>query len=348
MERTDARKKGVLLVNLGSPDSTRVEDVRAYLREFLMDPCVIDAPYPIRAMIVHGFILPFRPKHSAEAYASIWWDEGSPLLVIGRRVLRALRRRLDRPVALGMRYGNPSIGAALTELLEQDVRDVFLVPLYPHYAMATVQTVVDQTRAALEAAGTDARLKVMPPFYADPAYLEALAESAAESLRWDYDHLLFSYHGVPERHVRKTDPTGAHCLRSDACCVTPSEAHATCYRHQVYRTTEALAARLGLPPERYSVAFQSRLGPDAWLAPATARELERLAQGGVRRLLVLCPSFVADCLETLEEIGLRGRESFLKAGGEEMRLIPCLNDHPAWIDALTSYCEQEGPARGGP
>lgn len=344
MEHDDTRKKGVLLVNLGSPDSPRVADVKVYLREFLMDPCVIDAPYPIRKMIVHGFILPFRPKHSAEAYESIWWDEGSPLLVISRRVLHALRAQVDRPVALGMRYGNPSIKTALVELIEQGVEDVFLIPLYPHYAMATTQTVVDKTRAVLDELGNPVRLTVMPPFFDDAAYIDALGAGTEESLRWDYDHLLFSYHGIPERHVKKTDPTGRHCLKHEACCSTPSAAHTTCYRHQVYCTTEALVQKLEIPPDAYSVAFQSRLGVDAWLAPATAQEIERLARRGVKKLLVVCPAFVADCLETLEEIGLRGNELFQEAGGEELRLVPCLNDHPAWIEALASYCTREGAA----
>jgi ferrochelatase len=233
-----------------------------------------------------------------------------------------------------MRYGNPSIEAGLGELLQQGIDELLLVPLFPHYAMSTTQSVVEETQAVLKRLRPGLPLRVLPPFYADARYIAALAASVQPCFDHGYDHLLFSYHGLPERHLRKTDPTGRHCLRSADCCATPSPAHATCYRHQVLRTTELVVQALSVPPDRVSVSFQSRLGRDPWLQPATAGELERLAQAGVRRLLVLCPAFVADCLETLEEIGIAGREVFLAAGGESFTLIPALNDQPQWVAAL--------------
>ena len=255
-------------------------------------------------------------------------------MVLSRRLAAGLQAGLAAPVSLAMRYGNPSIEVWLRELLRQGIDALLLVPLFPHYAMSTTQSVVEETQAVLKRLRPGLPLAVLPPFYADARYIVALAASAQPYLDQGHDHLLFSYHGLPERHLRKTDPTGEHCLRRADCCATPSPAHATCYRHQVLRTTELVVQALGVPADRYSVSFQSRLGRDQWLQPATAGELERLAQAGVRRLLVICPAFVVDCLETLEEIGVAGRETFLAAGGESFTLIPALNDQPQWVAAL--------------
>ncbi len=334
-------RRVIVLSNLGSPDSTDVRDVRRYLDEFLMDGRVLDVPWLVRRLIVSLFILPRRPRESAEAYRSIWWDEGSPLVVISRRVTAAVQAGVDVPVELGMRYGRPSIAEAIDRAIERaggSVESVYFVALYPHYAMSTVETAVEKAREHLRRAHPDVRLDVHPPFFDHPAYVEALVESARPVLDRGFDHLLFSYHGLPERHLRKTDPTGSHCLRAANCCSMPSAAFATCYRAQCFRTTDEFAERAALPDDAYSVSFQSRLGRDKWLEPATSDELVRLAREGVRRLRVICPAFVSDCLETLEEIGIRGRETFLEAGGEDFELIPCLNDHPLWIRALTSWC----------
>ncbi len=326
--------RGVLLVNTGSPDSPEVADVRRYLGQFLMDGRVLDQPWPLRKLIVSGFILPRRPQRSAEAYRAIWWPEGSPQVTLSRRLADGLQAALGAPVGLAMRYGNPSIEAGLGELLQQGIDELLLIPLFPHYAMSTTESVVEETQAVLKRLRPGLPLDVPPPFYADARYIAALAASAQPYLDQGYDHLLFSYHGLPERHLRKTDPTGRHCLAAADCCTTPSPAHATCYRHQVLRTTELVVQALGVPSDRHSLAFQSRLGRDKWLLPATAAELERLAQAGVRRLLVICPAFVVDCLETLEEIGIAGREAFLAAGGESFTLIPALNDQPQWVAAF--------------
>jgi ferrochelatase len=341
------RQRGILLVNLGSPDSPSVADVRRYLGEFLMDGRVLDVPYLFRRLIVSLAIQPFRSARSAEAYQSIWWDEGSPLIVISRRVQRLLQEKIEMPVALGMSYGSPSIEQALRDLLAGNARppvdEVFLVPLYPHYAMSTYETVQVATLAALSKINDTVPLTILPPFYNDPLYIRALVASARDHLEAGYDHLLFSYHGLPERHLRKTDPTGSHCLRRDDCCTTPSPVHRTCYRAQVLATTKAFVQATGIPQEKYSVAFQSRLGRDKWLGPATNDVLSDLGRKGVKRLLVICPAFVSDCLETLEEIGIRGKETFCTAGGETLELIPCLNEHPLWIDALKQWCTQPPP-----
>jgi ferrochelatase len=320
-----------------------VSDVRAYLDEFLMDARVLDVSYPIRRFIVSAFILPKRPRESAEAYESIWWDDGSPLVVISRRVEEGVRALVDVPVELCMRYGKPSIAEGVGRLLEScgdDLEEILFVPLYPHYAMSTVETAVVRAREVAGKLAPRVRLDILPPFYDQPDYIAALVDSAREYLASDYDHLLFSYHGLPERHLRKTDPTGQHCLRAGDCCDVPSPAHQTCYRAQVFRTTDAFVRSANIPPEKFSVAFQSRLGRDPWLTPFADAEIERLAHAGVKNLLVICPAFVSDCLETLEEIGIRGRDAFIAAGGEELRLIPCLNDNAQWIEILARWCRE--------
>ncbi len=332
------RRRGILLVNLGSPESPSVKDVRRYLGEFLMDGRVLDVPYLLRRAIVSLAIKPFRSARSAEAYQSIWWDEGSPLIVLSRRMQELLQAKVDMPVELAMSYGNPSIAHAVRTLLDKQIDELFLIPLYPHYAMSTYETVVVAVESAMSKAGASVPLIIQPPFYNHPPYIQALAASAKDQLGKDYDHLLFSYHGLPERHLRKTDPTGSHCLCSEDCCSVSSVAHKTCYRAQVMATTEAMVQAASIPKDKYSVAFQSRLGRDKWLEPSTVNVLAELAAQGTRKLLVICPAFVSDCLETLEEIGIRGRETFLKAGGEHLELIPCLNDHPLWIDALRQMC----------
>lgn len=331
---------GLLLVNTGSPASPAVSDVRRYLNQFLMDDRVLDAPALLRRLIVSGFILPFRPQRSAEAYRSVWQPEGSPLVVLSRRLQAALQAEIAQPVALAMRYGSPSLNDGLTELLAAGVDRVLVAPLFPHYAMSTVLSVVEETERVLARRKLALPISVLPPFYQDVGYLEALVQSAQPYLAQGYDHLLFSYHGLPQRHLRKTDPTGSHCLGSQQCCQTPSPAHATCYRHQVLATTAAFVQRAGIHAGHYSVAFQSRLGRDAWLQPATAQELPRLAGQGVRRLVVICPAFVTDCLETLEEIAVAGKALFLQAGGSDFTMIPALNTHPVWVTALAGLCRE--------
>ncbi|HEV2319772.1 MAG TPA: ferrochelatase [Verrucomicrobiae bacterium] len=326
--------KGVLLVNLGSPDSTAVSDVRKYLREFLMDGRVLDAPWPVRFCIVHFVILPSRPKESAHAYEKIWMPEGSPLIVISRHVQKKLQTRLPVPVELAMRYQNPSIESALAKLRDSNVEDLLLIPLFPHYAMSSYESAVVRVKEVAARLAPRMKVTVHPPYFDAPDYIEALCASAEPCLQGGYDHLLFSFHGIPERHLKKSDLTGGHCLVNANCCEISSPAHATCYRAQCFKTVAAFVARAKVPREKYSVSFQSRLGKDPWLKPYTDYELAEFPGRGVRKLLVICPAFVSDCLETIEEIGIRGKEMFLGAGGKEFAQIPCLNEHPLWILAL--------------
>lgn len=331
--------KGVLLVNLGSPDSPSVRDVRRYLNEFLMDGRVIDVAWPIRRFIV-GMILVNRPKESAHAYQKVWLKEGSPLVVTSENVVKKLRPRVNVPVELAMRYQNPSIDHAMRKLAGQGIDDLLLIPLFPQYAMSSFETAVERVKEVAGKVAPGMRITVQPPFYNDPVYIASLVMSAEQFLANGYDYLLFSYHGLPERQIKKSDPTGSHCLKIENCCEVASPARATCYRAQCYQTTRAFVENAGVPREKYSVSFQSRLGKDPWLKPYTDFELERLAKQGVKRLLVICPAFVADCLETIEEIGIRGRETFLQAGGKEFAQIPCLNENPLWIQTLERMVAQ--------
>jgi ferrochelatase len=325
--------KGVLLVNLGSPDSPAVGDVRRYLREFLMDGRVIDVAWPLRAFIV-GMVLINRPKQSAEAYHKIWTPEGSPLVVTSRRVRTKLQERVTVPVELAMRYGSPSIREAVRKLAEEKVDEVLLIPLFPHYAMSSYETAVERVRKVAARVAPQMRIQVQPPCGDAPDYIAALAASARNHLEAGYDHLLFSFHGLPARHLRKSDPTGGHCLIAPDCCNVASPAHATCYRAQCFKTVAAFVKQAGVPAGKYSLSFQSRLGREPWLMPYTDVELAELPGRGIEKLLVICPAFVSDCLETLEEIGIRGRATFLSAGGKEFVLVPCLNEHPLWLAAL--------------
>jgi ferrochelatase len=331
----------LLLVNLGSPASTEVADVRSYLNEFLMDPYVIDLPWPVRRLLV-SLILWKRPAASAHAYASIWWPEGSPLVEISRRLQTLMKGQWQQgPVELAMRYGEPSIRTVLQRLAAQGIRQVTLAPLYPQFADSTVTTVIEEAKRVVAEQKMDMRFAIVPPFYQQPEYIEALAESARAHLAQGFDHLLLSFHGLPERHLHKLDPSGGDCLKGPDCCRTASPAVlATCYRAQCVRSAELLAAKLGLKPEQWSLSFQSRLGRAKWIEPYTEARLAELGGQGVKKLLVMCPAFVADCIETLEEIGIRGREQFQAAGGGELLLVPCLNEQPSWGVALNTLCER--------
>ncbi|MDZ8118930.1 ferrochelatase [Pontiella agarivorans] len=328
-------KRGFLLMNTGSPDDTSEEALRVYLKEFLMDPYVIDLPFPLRYALVHWLILPKRPAESAEAYKAIWTENGSPLVHYCSTLARGLNKKLQEPLEVCMAYRNPSVASAIDKLLAQGVEEIGLLPMFPHYAMATTGGCTALVKKVLKGR---AKLRVAPPFYNIPELIDPIAES----LKDVKEHILFSYHGLPVRHLKKTDPTGSHCMQSADCCRTASPAHATCYRHQCFETTRLVVEKAGLEKDRYSISFQSRLGRDPWLEPYTDKVLEELPKKGIKELAVICPAFFCDCLETLEEIQIRGQETFKKAGGESFRMIPCLNDSPAAFHCLETLISNAG------
>lgn len=333
---------GIVLMNLGSPDSTAVPDVKRYLIEFLMDKRVIDYPWLFRKILIEGMIVPKRAAKSAEAYASIWWEEGSPLIVLTKQLQKAVQNDMQIPVEVAMRYGNPGQEEAYDNLLKQNpgLKQVILLPLYPHYAMSSYETAVEHAKEVYRKKKYKFELSVIPPYYDEPEYINALAESMRPYLQQEYDYVLFSYHGLPERHIYKGDPTKAHCMKVNDCCHVKSAAHDYCYRHQVTITSELVAAKLGLPKDKWGISFQSRLGREEWMKPYTVNRLESLPGEGKRRLLVACPAFVSDCLETLEEIAVEGKHTFLNNGGETFTMIPCLNIHPLWVKAVVNYCNK--------
>jgi protoporphyrin/coproporphyrin ferrochelatase len=336
---TTTNKRGIILMNLGSPDSTEVKDVRKYLMEFLMDGRVIDYPYIFRLLLVGGIIAPLRAPKSAEAYKSVWTPEGSPLIVLTQQLKAALQQTLTEPVTIAMRYGNPSMQEAYDSLLAQipDLEEVIAIPLYPHYAMSSYETAVEHAKTIHQKGNYPFALSFVKPFYNEAQYIHAMSENIKPYLEQDYDQILFSYHGLPERHMRKADPTKCHCMKVANCCEVASPAHTTCYRHQCWTTTQLVVNELHIPKEKVGFSFQSRLGQEEWLKPYTAKRLEELPKEGVKKLVVVCPAFVSDCLETLEEIAMEGKEEFLHAGGESFTLVPCLNVHPLWVGALHNW-----------
>ncbi len=333
--------KGVLLVNLGSPESPTPKDVKPYLDEFLMDKYVIDVPFLLRALLVRGIILQTRPKKSAEAYAKIWTSEGSPLIVFSKRMHEKVKALVDIPVALSMRYGTMTILKGLQELHDKGVTEVMLFPLYPQHAMASTTTILVLAEELRAKHFPNMKFTNVPAFYNKPGYIEALANSMKKHLEgFEYDHLLFSYHGIPKRHIRKTDITKSHCTIDGSCCNTPSPAHEFCYRHQCYETTKQVVKLLGIPEGKYSQTFQSRLAGDKWLTPYTDVEINKMPEKGIKKLAVVTPAFVADCLETLEEIAMEANHQFKENGGEEFLAIPCMNDEEEWCGVVAKWIEE--------
>lgn len=348
---------GLLLINLGTPDSPRVRDVRPYLREFLSDPRVIDVAAWKRQLVLNLFILPFRPKASGEAYEKIWTDRGSPLLFHTVDLAAKVRERLGTAVQVevAMRYGRPSIAQGLDRFRSAGIDRIVVFPLYPQYSSAATGSSVEEVfRRAGERWNTP-YLQVVPPFYDHPAYIEAcgaVARPVLDEVR--PERVLFSFHGLPERHCRKSDDTGSHCLASGDCCARIGPANRNCYRAQCFATARALADRLAVPSDRRVICFQSRLGRDPWIRPYTDEVVVSLARAGVKRAAILSPAFTADCLETIEELGIRAAESFVESGGELLRLVPCLNATEVWADAVvrlvseTSAWIASGGSRRGP
>lgn len=321
------------MLNLGTPDQPTTSALRLYLKQFLMDPKVIDAPFPIRWMIVNLFVLPFRPAQSAKKYKSIWMKEGSPLRVFTQRIVDSLQDKLpDTKVIMGMRYGNPSLRTVAQELNKNGIVKVTILPLYPHYAMSSYETAVEEAVRELSLANLQA--KSISPWYDNALYIQALAAAMEAHKPSEYDFIVFSFHGIPVRHLHKTNKTGEPCKRSQPVCETPCAGHTTCYYYQTQKTASLLAESIGLSKDKYIVSYQSRLGSDKWLTPSTENVFRDLPSMGVSSVLVVAPSFVTDGLETLEELEVKGRETFLAAGGQTFQYLPALNDTPAFIDVL--------------
>jgi ferrochelatase len=338
---------GALLINLGTPDAPTPAAVGKYLRQFLMDGFVIDVPKPLRWFLVDVVIVPRRKFQSAKAYQKVQLPGGSPLLVYTRALAEQVAARLATDnryvVEYAMRYGNPSIAASLAKLLAQDCSRIIVLPLYPQYAESSFETAVVETKRVAQELGCADHLSFFAPFYDRPEFIAACARRIAEDdERHSTEHIVFSFHSLPERHLKRLDPSGKHCLVKPTCCDQVSAVNQNCYRAQCMYTARAIAAQLGLKEDAYTVSFQSRLGRAKWIGPTTEVVLTELAQRGVKRIAVSCPSFVADCLETVEEMGIRGRQTFIDAGGEELRLIPSLNADPLWVDTVAGWVRELG------
>ncbi len=335
-------RHGLLLINLGTPDEPTTPAVRRYLREFLGDPRVLDINAVGRAALLHLVILPRRPSKSAEAYRSIWDAErGSPLLYHSQDLVKGVAARLGDgwQVELAMRYGKPSIADGLTALEQAKVDRIVVLPLFPQYASSSTGTAVARVMELAQQRWNVPALDFVPAFFDDPGFLTAFEEVARPVLAETRpDHVLFSFHPLPVRQIEKTDTTAAHCFKSETCCDTL--ANPNCYRAQSFHTARALASRLALATDRYTVCFQSRLGRTPWIQPYTDHLLDELPKKGIKKLAVLCPAFVADCLETVEEIGIRAKEQWRAAGGEELTLVPSLNATRPWVDAVAAMAER--------
>lgn len=327
--KNNQAKKGLLLINIGTPNSPDIPAVRRYLREFLFDKRVIDLPIILRYLLLYGFILPFRPRQSAHAYQAIWTDSGSPLLCYSQQLCDKLQERLgtNYQIVLGMRYGTPTIQQALEQL--KTCEQITILPLYPQYSSAATGSSIEKVLEILLSKTVFPSIHIIRDFYNHPAFIHAQTQLIKPYLS-DQDHVLFSYHGLPERQLSKA---GCKTICTHDC---PSTMTAQgCYRAQCFETSRLLSVSLQLTT--FSTAFQSRLGRTPWIKPYTDEVLQTLAKNGIKRLVIACPSFVTDCLETLEEIGLRAKQQWLKLGGEQLTLVPCLNDHELWIDAITSF-----------
>jgi ferrochelatase len=329
---------GILLANLGTPDSNNTADVRRYLRQFLMDGRVIDFPWLPRFLLVNGIIAPFRAPKSAAVYKKVWLPEGSPLKVYGLRLAEKVQQILgaDFVVKLGMRYQNPSMESVLEEFRKEGIRNIQIIPLFPQYASAYSGSVVEESGRIFSGWQCIPEFRISGPFYDQAFFLQPIAERLKSAWQsGDYDQVLFSYHGLPERQIRKGDAVG--CCLKENCCGSIHKDNFLCYRAQCFETSRLIARLVGLSPENYTTAFQSRLGRDPWIKPYTDDQIKAWPGKGIKKVLALSPSFVADCLETTEEIGEEYREVFLHAGGEKWDLLPCLNDDDAWAKGMADW-----------
>jgi len=326
----------VLLVNLGSPSTLNIRDIRKYLKEFLSDDAVIDLPKPIQQFIVRAFVIPFRPKRTKSSYQHIWTPEGSPLVINTERIARALHKKTGWNVRIAMRYQEPSIRKAIENINQDNCEEVIVVPLYPHNAMATIGSTRKEVERIVAEVNSKLQIRFVRSFFDHPAYIDSLANSIRPHLSDQTDMLLFSYHGLPERQIRKADPVGDHCMIAEKCCTRNSNSARQCYRANALKTAELTAHKLGLLKGTWKVSFQSRvsaIGPK-WLTPYTKDELKHGPNNEIRNIVVVCPSFICDCLETLFEIDIEGRQMFSESGGQSFRFVPCLNDNSDFIDCM--------------
>ena len=333
---TIKNNEAVLLVNLGSPKKLDKRSVKQYLKSFLSDDLVVDIPKFFQQLILHAFILPFRPRKTLHAYEQIWTKEGSPLITSTKKIAKKLSKKTNWRVEIAMRYEEPSIKKALKILKDEGFNKLFVVPLYPHNAMATTMTTELEVRKISESLYNDLELVFIKPFYNNKKYIEALKKSIEPYIKDnDYDKLIFSYHGIPKRQAKKTDVTGSHCFESGDCCDLDSLGSANCYKAHTVQASNKVAKELGLNDNKWEIAYQSRIGP-GWLTPFTDKRLSEMPNKDLKSVIVVCPSFISDCLETLEEIEIRGRDTFMNAGGKEMTYVPCLNDSNETINLLES------------
>jgi ferrochelatase len=334
--------KGIIIVNLGSPDSPSRNDVKKYLKEFLMDEKVIDINKFFRSILVKCIIAPIRSKKSAEAYETVWTKQGSPLISITKSFCEKLAKIVNVPVTYCMRYGNPNVHKAMTELLQSNpkLEEVFIAPMYPHYAMSSYESALENVKNYITKNYNHIKIKELKPFYDEPEYINLLSASIKKyTSTKDYDAILFSYHGLPIRHLKKSDITKSHCYLKNECCKLKSDAWQFCYKHQVIETTDRVFEKLSLPENKKFIGFQSRLGK-GWIEPYTDQILEEMPSKNIKKLLIICPAFVTDCLETLEEINIRAKEIFIEKGGKEFDVVACLNDSEEWVNVFASYLDK--------
>ncbi|MEO8794464.1 MAG: ferrochelatase [Daejeonella sp.] len=335
-------KKGILLINLGTPDSPATADVRKYLKEFLMDGRVIDVNPVVRNFLVKGIIVPFRGPKSAKLYKEIWSEEtGSPLLHYSKLQKKLLQESLgdDYHVELAMRYQTPSIEEALEKLKDAQVESIKVIPLFPHYASASTGSVLDKVMKLISNWQTIPNLSFVNSFHNNEKMIETFAQNAEKYQPETFDHILFSFHGLPQRQLVKSDHSGEHCLKVENCCQTLTENNKFCYSAQCYDTARLIAEKMNIEKDKFTVCFQSRLGKDPWVQPYTSEVIKDLAAKGIKRLLVFCPAFVADCLETVYEVTVEYGDEFKALGGEHVQLVESLNDHPIWISALADMAK---------
>lgn len=328
-------KKGILIVNLGTPDDPSRGSVARYLQQFLLDPRVIDYPWLPRNLLVRGIIAPIRSGSSSKLYKKLWTDRGSPLKAYGEDVAAGVQEILgpDYVVELAMRYQNPSIGYALNRLMKAKVTDIIVFPLFPQYASATTGSVHDEVMRLLRQQQIIPNVQMINSYYDYDPMIDIFADNARQFDLDSYDKIIFSYHGLPERQLRRADDFN-HCTKAENCCHNLTSVNQFCYSAQCHATTQAIAAKLELSPDQYVTSFQSRLGPEKWVQPYTIDEIEETAEHGGKRLLVFSPAFVADCLETIIEISYEYQEEFEEMGGEKVDLVPSLNNDPRWIQAV--------------